>query len=346
MVVVATIKDVARLAGVGLGTASRVVSGRGAVAPATRERVQKAIAQLDFRPSHAARALLSGTSRMIGVYVPNLSAGGPYAPVLEVLEAALRTHGLHLVVAFGMGAGDARRQAVDGVDFLLNRGCDGVLVIGSAFTEADVHALGARSERLVFVNHQLEAAAAQCFMPDHAQGGALAAQALLAQGHRQFGVIAGPCGAPDNAARVVAFFAELARAGIGADSVWRGQGDFSAASGWDAAQSMRAAGAACTALWCANDDMALGAMACLQRHGVRVPDEVSVLGYDGAPAGAFSTPRLSTVEVPWTALALAALHSLIGRCYGPPRVTPATWETSLLLRDSLAAAVRNDRKAA
>ncbi|HZX28180.1 MAG TPA: LacI family DNA-binding transcriptional regulator, partial [Telluria sp.] len=147
----ATIKDVARMAGVGLGTASRVVSGRGAVSPATRERVQKAIAQLDFRPSHAARALLSGTSRMIGVYAPCLTGSALYAPVIEALEAELRTNNLHLVVAFGMGAGDARRQAVDGVDFLLGRGCDGVLVIGNALTDPDLYALGARSERLVFV---------------------------------------------------------------------------------------------------------------------------------------------------------------------------------------------------
>ena len=77
---VATIKDVARVAGVGVGTASRVVSGKGAVAPATLERVQQAIRQLDYRPSHAARALLSGSSRMIGVYIPMLK-GTFFSPI-------------------------------------------------------------------------------------------------------------------------------------------------------------------------------------------------------------------------------------------------------------------------
>ena len=85
----ATIKDVARLAGVGLGTASRVVSGKGSVSPATLERVKKAIDELGFRPSHAARALLSGSSRMIGVYIPVLS-GTFYTPILQIIDTELR----------------------------------------------------------------------------------------------------------------------------------------------------------------------------------------------------------------------------------------------------------------
>jgi len=90
----ATIKDVARLAGVGLGTASRVVSGKGSVAPATARRVHKAIEQLNFRPSHAARALLSGSSQMIGVYIPILK-GTFYTPVLQTIDGALREGGRH-----------------------------------------------------------------------------------------------------------------------------------------------------------------------------------------------------------------------------------------------------------
>ena len=102
----ATIKDVARLAGVGLGTASRVVSGKGSVSPATLERVKKAIEQLDFRPSHAARSLLSGSSRMIGVYIPILK-GTFYTPILQLIDTELRAAGLHMVVAFGTGTGVA-----------------------------------------------------------------------------------------------------------------------------------------------------------------------------------------------------------------------------------------------
>ncbi|MCX7058964.1 MAG: LacI family DNA-binding transcriptional regulator, partial [Proteobacteria bacterium] len=104
----ATIKDVARLAGVGLGTASRVVSGKGSVAPATAQRVQKAIEQLNFRPSHAARSLLSGSTQMVGVYIPLLK-GTFYTPILQAIDSTLRASRCYMVVAFGHGLDDERQ---------------------------------------------------------------------------------------------------------------------------------------------------------------------------------------------------------------------------------------------
>jgi LacI family transcriptional regulator len=108
----ATIKEVARLAGVSLGTASRVISGKGSVAPATAKRVHRAIEQLNFRPSHAARSLLSGSTQMIGVYIPFLK-GTFYTPILQAIDAELRAGGRHMVVAFGHGSADERCQAIE-----------------------------------------------------------------------------------------------------------------------------------------------------------------------------------------------------------------------------------------
>ena len=133
----ATIKDVARLAGVGLGTASRVVSGKGSVAPATAKRVRRAIEQLNFRPSHAARSLLSGSTQMIGVYIPILK-GTFYTPILQTIDAELRAGGRHMVVAFGHGSADERRQAIEGVQFLINRDCDGLIVMSNALLEKEL----------------------------------------------------------------------------------------------------------------------------------------------------------------------------------------------------------------
>mgnify|MGYP003548556800 CR=1 FL=1 len=132
---VATIKDVARLAGVGLGTASRVVSGKGSVSPATLERVRKAIDELGFRPSHAARALLSGTSRMVGVYIPVLS-GTFYTPILQIIDTELRAAGLHMVVAFGVGLGDARNQVQHSIL------CGSPATVAEAIAEIDSMGVG------------------------------------------------------------------------------------------------------------------------------------------------------------------------------------------------------------
>jgi LacI family transcriptional regulator len=327
---VATIKDVARLAGVGLGTASRVVSGKGSVSPATLERVKKAIEQLEFRPSHAARSLLSGSSQMIGVYIPILK-GTFYTPILQLIDTELRAAGLHMVVAFGSGSGDARRQAIEGIEFLMERGCDGLIAMSSHLTDEDIAALGPGQSRVVLLNHASCSIPEQCFIADHAAGGALAARTLLARGHRHFAVIAGPASSPDNVDRINGFLVELARAGIDTRALWIAESDFSPEGGFAAASELVASGREFSALFCANDEMAVGALSYLQAAGIAVPGQVSVLGYDDTPSAEYSAPRLTTVHIPWRDVTLSGLNTLLNRCYGGSR--PVTWAFPISLTE-------------
>ncbi|MES2016043.1 MAG: LacI family DNA-binding transcriptional regulator [Pseudomonadota bacterium] len=333
----ATIKDVARLAGVGLGTASRVVSGKGSVAPATLARVRKAIAQLEFRPSHAARSLLSGTSQMIGVYIPILK-GTFYTPILQLIDTELRACGLHMVVAFGTGTGDARRQAIEGIEFLIERGCDGLVAMSNHLTDADIAALGPKQSRVALINHSSAAIAGQCFNADHVAGGVLAARTLLELGHRQIAVIAGPSTSSDNVERIGGFVAELARAGIDTGALWIAESDFSPEGGWAAAAELVGAGHAFTALFCANDEMAVGALSFFQQAGIAVPGRVSVLGYDDTPSAEFSAPRLTSVHIPWRDVTLSAVNVVLNRCYGGTRPVERTFPIRVTQRASLAAA--------
>jgi LacI family transcriptional regulator len=332
---VATIKDVARLAGVGLGTASRVVSGKGSVSPATHERVKKAIEQLEFRPSHAARSLLSGSSRMIGVYIPVLK-GTFYTPILQLIDTELRAAGLHMVVAFGTGTGDARRQAIEGIEFLMERGCDGLLAMSNHLTDDDIAALGPGQSRVVLLNHASERIPEQCFTADHLAGGVLAARTLLDRGHRQFAVIAGPSTSPDNVERIGGFLAELTRAGIDTGTLWIAESDFSPEGGFAAAAELVASGREFSALFCANDEMAVGALSYFQQVGVAVPGQVSVLGYDDTPSAEFSAPRLTTVHIPWRDVTLSGLNALLNRCYGGARPVRRDYPISVTQRASVA----------
>jgi LacI family transcriptional regulator len=318
---VTTIRDVARLAGVGLGTASRVVSGNGSVSPDTREKVLWAIQQLDFRPSHAARALTTGVTQMIGVYIPILK-GSFYTPVLRLIDTELRVAGRHMVVAFGVGQGDASQQAKEGVDFLIERGCDGTLVFGNALPEHDIAELMLRQSRLVVLNHAYSGMEEHCFCIDHTQGGRLAARELLDHGHRQMAVIAGPSSAPDNVQRVSGFIEELQRDGIDTADLWVAESDFSPEGGWAAAALLLASGRKVSAVFCANDEMAMGAMAHFQQHGLAVPGDVSVIGYDDTAGGAFLVPPLTTVHIPWSEVTRNGLYALLERCYGTPRPVP------------------------
>jgi LacI family transcriptional regulator len=342
---VATIKDVAKLAGVGLGTASRVVSGRGSVSPATLERVKKAIDELGFRPSHAARALLSGSSRMVGVYIPVLS-GTFYTPILQIMDTELRAAGLHMVLAFGVGLGDARRQAIEGIDFLIERGCDGLIVMTSALLEEDVAALGAKAGQLVALNHAFEAMPDQCFTVDHVLGGRLAARMLLDHKHRKIAVVEGPRSLADNNERIAGFMSELAEHGIDPDKIWRMESDFSPAGGFAAAKALVESGYPCTALFCANDEMAAGALAYFQEAGIRVPHELSVLGYDDTPSAAYSAPRLSSVHMPWREMTLNGVNALLNLCYDMKRPVSRDFPVSVTMRASLAKAPGARRKAA
>jgi LacI family transcriptional regulator len=342
---VATIKDVAKLAGVGLGTASRVVSGKGSVSPATLARVKQAIDELGFRPSHAARALLSGSSRMVGIYIPVLS-GTFYTPILQMMDTELRAAGLHMVVAFGAGLGDERRQAIEGIEFLVERGCDGLLMMTGALRDEDVVALDAKAARLVALNHSFESIPQQCFTVDHALGGRLAARALLDHKHRKIAVIEGPRRLADNVQRIDGFMNELRENGVDPDKVWRVESDFSPAGGWSAAKQLLDSGFQCTALFCANDEMAVGALSYFQEAGIRVPHDLSVLGYDDTPSAAFSAPRLSSVHMPWREMTQAGINALLNLCYDMRRPVMRDFPVSLTVRASLATAPAGTRKAA
>ena len=333
----ATIKDVARLAGVGLGTASRALSGKGSVAAATLDKVLKAAAELDFRPSHAARTLHSGNSQMIGVYIPSLN-GTFHTPILQAIYSELRAEGLNMVVSFGVGDADSRQQAIEGVDFLLARGCDGLLLMSNALHDSDIVALGPDKSRLAVINHDYASIPGQCFPVDHVLGGRLAARNLLDLGHRRIAVIAGPVGVPDNVQRLAGFMSELDAAGIDTAQLWMTASDFTSAGGSEAARQLLDSDDDFTALFCANDEMAIGALSCFQQLGVEVPGQVSVLGYDDTNSIRFTVPRLSSVHIPWANLAENGLNYLLNGCYGLGRPVRRDFPLSVTLRASLSKA--------
>jgi LacI family transcriptional regulator len=314
------------------------------VSPATLARVKKAIDELGFRPSHAARSLLSGSSQMIGVYIPVLS-GTFYTPILQIIDTELRSAGLHMVVAFGSGIGEQRRQAIEGIEFLIERGCDGLIMMTGALQEEDLSVLGAKHGQFVALNHQFEGIPEQCFTVDHELGGRLAARTLLDHKHREIAVVGGPSTLLDNVARMKGFRDELEENGIDTAKMWVVESDFSPAGGWSAAKQLVESGHQCTALFCANDEMAVGALSFFQEAGIRVPHDLSVIGYDDTPSAEFSAPRLTSVHVPWREMTENGLNALLNLCYDLKRPVTRTFPVTVTLRASLARAGSKPRKA-
>ena len=303
----ATLKDVAMLAGVGMSTASRAISGAGPVSAESMKKVQAAIEQLNFRPSSIGRSLSAQSLGIIGIYVPSFF-GAYYGTILKQTDIELRAVRRHVVVATGCGDGTPRDEAIEAVKFLIGRDCDGIVVLGHDLHDEDMLALRKMHPKLAFLNRhsaQLEEAS---FCPDHRHGGALAAQTLLEAGHRQLAVVSGPAGTSDNLARMEGFFA-------------------------------RHAGEArhrFTGLFCANDEMAVGAMAAFHRAGISVPDEVSVVGYDDDYSAEYSSPGLTSVHIPMRQLTQNAVRWLLNQCYGTEHAISRDFPVTVSKRGSVA----------
>lgn len=330
----ATIRDVARVAGVGVATASRVISGTGSFSAAAAERVRAAAAELGFKPSSVARALSLQSTGTIGVYVPDFR--GPfYGPMLDAIDSELRRHGRHMVAVNGIGDESPRQQALSSTEFLIDRECDGIIVVSNDLRDSDIHALRQRIPHVVLVNREVKGLKSQCFSVNHRQGGVLAAQALLGHGHRKLAVISGLEHATDNRQRLEGFFAALAEAGIDTGKVPIVHADFTSPGGWAATDELLARKTPFTGLFCANDQMAMAAISRLRLAGRSVPDDISVVGYDNTDMGAYLTPRLTTVDTHIGDMGLNACRLIVNQCYGKDLPISRDFEPSLMLRDSV-----------
>lgn len=314
-----TIKDVARLAGVGVATVSRALSGKGSVSEDTARRVHEAVATLDYRPSTTARALSLQQSGAIGVYVPGFD-GHFYSSIVATIDSVLRANGRHMIAANGCGQGSTRQLDLDGIEFLIARDCDGLIVASNSLRDEDLLRLMARVPTMVVVNRHLPGQTDNAFCADHHAGGQLAARALLSRGHRAIATVRGPRNTPDNEARLHGFSAELARHGVVVRPEHSVDGAFDLASGAAAARrllaTVRDGRPPFSAVFVANDVMALAVISRLTQAGLRVPEDVSVLGYDDAEFAPFTSPPLTTVRIPTADVTISASRQVLQLCYG------------------------------
>lgn len=330
----ATLKDVAALAGVGLSTASRAISGNGPVSADAAARVQAAIEQLNFRPSSIGRAMATQSLGIIGIFVPTFF-GSYYGTILKETDTQLRAVRRHVVVATGCGEASPREQAIEAVRFLIGRDCDGVVVISHDLHDDDLQMLHGLHPRMAFLNRAFDQLPEASFCADHFHGGELAARTLIEHGHRAIAVIGGPETSSDNATRLAGFFAELERHGIAREAVPLVASDFSPEGGYAAARTLIDMKRRFTGLFCANDTMAMSALACLQQAGFRVPDDVSVIGYDDDYSTAYMAPALTSVHIPTAEITRNAVRWMMNQCYGTQWEIERTFPVSVTMRASV-----------
>jgi DNA-binding LacI/PurR family transcriptional regulator len=301
--------DVARLAGVSKQTVSRVLNDHPAVRAETREAVLAAMRTLGYRPSRSARSLASGRTRMLGVISFDAARYGP-ARALTAINIAAQTAG-YLVSSVALDTADPD-TVVRAADRLSAEGADGVIAIAPQEWVGGALAAAGLGMPLVVLDIDL-GDGTPMVTADSATGARLATEHLLGLGHPTVRHIAGPVGWTSADRRRESWRQTLAAAGAEiAEPLF---GDWSADSGYDLGRRL-AADPSVTAVFASNDQMALGLLRALHEAGRRVPDDVSVVGYDDIPEAAHLLPPLTTVRTDFTEIGERSLRLLLDRIDG------------------------------
>jgi DNA-binding LacI/PurR family transcriptional regulator len=285
----AVMMDVARLAGVSHQTVSRVLNDHPNVRAETRERVLSAMRELDYQPNSAARTLVTRRSNTLGIVTLDSTLFGP-ASMVYGIEQAARAAGWFVTIASVNSL--AGTSVVEAVNRLREQGVEGIIAIVPK--DSGLSALSSLSLDLPLVGVGAgRAGGIPTVGVDNTAGAAAATRHLLELGHRTVHHIAGPAGWPESRQRSAGWRATLKAAGAVVPEIL--VGDWSARAGYEMGQRL-ARDRTVTAIFCANDHTALGALRAVSEVGRRVPDDVSVVGFDDIPEAPFMIPPLTTVR--------------------------------------------------
>jgi LacI family transcriptional regulator len=325
-----TLDMVAQLAGVSPSTVSRILNGTAVVSDDKKSAVDTAIAQLGFVPNPVARGLAGGRTFSIGVITQAIDSPF-YGAALRGIEDVLDPAGYSPL--FVSGHWDADKEARC-IDVLRSRRVDGIIVLTGRLSDQALKTC-AKALPVVVTGRTLKAPGLFALNFDNFEGGKLATQHLIGLGHKQIAFIAGAPGHPDSEERMRGYQAALASANIAYNPALTVSGEYHEGSGLDAMNLLLKGSLPFTAIFVANDQMAMGAALGLYRNGKRVPEDVSLVGFDDLPMSSYATPPLSTVHHPSQELgrlaALAMLELLAGK---KPKIDmPAP---SLIARESTA----------
>jgi DNA-binding LacI/PurR family transcriptional regulator len=302
--------DVAVVAGVSHMTVSRVLNDPGSVKPETRERVLSAMQSLGYRPNTIARALATGRTRTLGVVALATALYGPTSTLLAV-EAAARTAGYYLDVVRLRSV--TRRSIGEAADGLQQRGVDGIIVIAPHMWAPK--ALRSAVDGVPLVAVEGGAGPLPTAAVDQEKGAALATQHLLALGHSSVWHVGGPKQWLEAKARERGWRETLQAAGVPPPPVL--PGGWGVRSGYQAGRRLVAERAA-TAVFVANDQMALGVLRAFHEAEIDVPGQVSVVGFDDVPEAAYFTPPLTTIRQDFDEVGRRALQLLLEQMAGGP----------------------------
>ncbi len=306
-----TIRDVARLAGVSHQTVSRVINRSNDVTPDTRERVEAAILELGYRPSAIARSMARGETHTLACISPNLT-DYTFASIIEGAEQEARSQGYFLLSS---SARDAAGFAELVDELVGHRRVDGLLVINPYADER--HQLIPPDFPLVFVGAHSRGGPIPSVSLDDEGAAYAATRHLLERGHRRIALITGPMVEDCSVDRRAGFTKAMETAGIPVDENLVYEGDWSASSGREALLKMSQQNRLPEAVFAQNDRMALGVLRAARELGLRIPEELAVIGVDDMPLASYFDPPLTTMRQDMPHIGREAARVLLQRIQNP-----------------------------
>lgn len=300
----ATIKDVARVAGVSVASVSRVLNHGPKVSKETIEKVSRVIQELNYTPNANARALVTQKSTTLGVVIPDL-VDPFFASLAQGVEQVARQNNMQLLLSTGLVSAETEMQAIN---LLIERRCDVMVVHSKKLSDNVLIELSHKVPGLVLIDRYIKKMVHRCVWLDNLEGGKIAARHLLALEHKNFACISSKYQIDDPLLRLQGFQSELQSAGTKIATDLIAYDEPTLQGGETATQKLLASGKIFSALFVYNDAMAIGAISTLEDNGFKVPSDVSVLGFDDVLLSRYSRPKLTTLNYPIEKMAMQAAN--------------------------------------
>lgn len=288
-----TLQEVADAAGVSPATVSRFLNGTAKVAEDKRKTIERIIEEMNYKPNRLAQSLKMGSTRTIGVLTQSLESGY-FNKTMTGIEDVMKAAGYALLIMSGHWHAD---EEAERVELLIGRRVDGVVILTGNMTDAQILTFSKRVPIVAF-GRKLEGERAIGFCLDNYEAACAAMELLIEQGHRRVAFISGPEDQEDARARLAGYRDTLARHKIEVDPNLVVAGDFQESGGLLAVDQLLASNQRFTAIFASNDLTAYGARLALYRRSIRVPDDISIIGFDDLHSSMYTTPPLTTVRQP------------------------------------------------
>jgi LacI family transcriptional regulator len=332
--VAVTLVEIAQAAGVSVSTVSRALANSDYPLKAeTRQNILKLAEEMGYQPNLVARSLRASNSHLVGIIVDRMQS--PFSALtVQGIQDSLRMAGYSISIAY---SNRDQNLALEAINSFYSRQVDGIIILNSWLHTFNDPILAVQDRPFVFVNRVFSNCRQSCVGPGDHFGGQLATQHLIDLGHRRIGYINGIHDWIEAQNRFSGYCDAITHSGFTVDETLIRQGDWGVDSGYKAAQELLALKDRPSAIFVANDIMALGAIYALQDAGLRIPNDVAIVGYDDRDFAAWVRPPLTTVQMPSFEMGQAAAKLLLQQLVGEEPEDATQIPGKLIIRDSCGA---------